>query len=136
MVPVYLLCRCSSCEAAVYRRSDILSFSDDRQRQVVVASEGSRLRLAERFAVLTGVFFFFFLDPSCVCDGGRLIGLKPYDRERDLSASAKTTTIRTLTSRSRLHSSRCVSSVLLLSYALQPLEIENFRNGFHPPATF
>lgn len=23
MVPVYLLCRCSSCEAAVYRRSDI-----------------------------------------------------------------------------------------------------------------
>lgn len=24
MVPVYLLCRCSSCEAAVYRRSDIL----------------------------------------------------------------------------------------------------------------
>ena len=24
MVPVYLLCKCSSCEAAVYRRSDIL----------------------------------------------------------------------------------------------------------------
>lgn len=26
MVPVYLLCRCSSCEAAVYRRSDMLAY--------------------------------------------------------------------------------------------------------------
>lgn len=25
MVPVYLLCRCSSCDAAVYRRSDIIT---------------------------------------------------------------------------------------------------------------